>query len=279
MTDTATPSLMVYGHPSSQPSRSVYWTCLMKGLPFELCVPTDFAHQSTPAFLRLNPKGQIPTIIDDGFALYEMPAILTYLCEKHNWHDLYPQNVQQDVQARALVQQYLHFHHSSTRLATFKLMAPHVIVAFGATLPPGNDILLRESILEARQESDPLSAGQKTIAQVAGMLDSSYFRAGAPFLCGTAVPTIADLACYGELGQLRWAGLFEFTAFPRVAAWLDEMTRLPAHDAVHAYNVALGDIASTPNTMERFSQASTAGIAALQEIGVPVNEFQGNDSC
>ena len=266
---------MVYGHPASQPSRSVYWTCLIKGLPFDLHVPIDLAVLNGPEFLQAKPKGQIPTIVDDGFVLYEMPAILTYLCEKHNWHDLYPPNIQEDIQARALVQQYLHFHHSSTRLATFKLMAPHVTVVFGAALPPGNRHHLTGVGSQSPTRVDPLSAGQKTIAQVVGMLDSSYFRAGAPFLCGTSVPTIADIACYGELGQLRWAGLFEFTAFPRVSAWLDEMTRLPAHDAVHAYNVALGDIASTPNTMERYSQAATAGIAALQESGVPIHEFQG----
>ena len=32
-------TLVLYGVPASQPSRAVYWTCLMRGLPFELRTP------------------------------------------------------------------------------------------------------------------------------------------------------------------------------------------------------------------------------------------------
>ena len=67
--------LIVYGTPPSQPTRAVYWTCLLRGLPFELRL-LDFGRLRQPEFTRLNPKAQVPTIDDGGFALYEMPAIL-----------------------------------------------------------------------------------------------------------------------------------------------------------------------------------------------------------
>ena len=54
----------------------------------------DWSKLYEPEFLNLNPSGQVPTIVDGEFALYEMPAILVYLCEKHGWQDLLPGDVE-----------------------------------------------------------------------------------------------------------------------------------------------------------------------------------------
>jgi len=259
-------SLVVYGFPPSQPSRAVYWTCLLKGLPFELRAP-DFLRMRSPEFACLNPKQQVPVLVDGDFSLYEMPAILIYLCDKHGWSDLYPR----DVEARALVHQYLHFHHSSTRLATFKLMAPHVTIAFGGIGDGGMDLILSESIRIAMQSSNVLEEGRGVVRRIAGMIESSYLS-DSPFLCGMHCPSIADIACYEELAQLRWAQLFDFEEFPRVDHWLQAMARLPAHDSVHRYNTALGDILTQPITLERFIEANAVGLAALAELGVPIGE-------
>jgi glutathione S-transferase len=37
-----------------------------------------------PEFLKINPRGQIPVLIEDGKALREGAAQIIYLCEKHN---------------------------------------------------------------------------------------------------------------------------------------------------------------------------------------------------
>ena len=52
--------LVLYGAPASQPSRAVYWTCLIKGLAFELRLP-DFANLRKSELADLNPKVQVPT--------------------------------------------------------------------------------------------------------------------------------------------------------------------------------------------------------------------------
>jgi len=261
--------LVLYGAPASQPSRAVYWTCLMKGLSFELRLP-DFARmrEADSELARLNPKSQIPTIVDGDFVLYEMPAILVYLCEKHGWEDLYPPNLE----ARALVNQYLHFHHGSTRMATMKLMAPHVTVAFRELMENRTGVLKdmqNEALAVALAEPDVLDAGRRIVGSIAGMIESGYLRGDSSFLCGNAA-TIADIACYEELAQLRWAGLFEFEGFPKIQRWLEEMTKLPCHEEVHRFNTALGDILIEPNTMKRFLEASQAGGSALEELGVHV---------
>ena len=100
--------LTVHGVGASQPSRAVFWTCLIRELPF-VFKETPIGHFGPEGSLAaLNPTGQVPTVEDGDSVLYEMPAILCYLCDKHGWADLYPP----DLKVRAYINQYLHFHHS-----------------------------------------------------------------------------------------------------------------------------------------------------------------------
>jgi glutathione S-transferase len=253
-------SLTVYGHPASQPSRTVFWACLMQDLPFTLGDPGGPALSTGGT----NPRGQVPSIVDDGFALAEMSAIVCYLADKHGWHDLYPHALQ----TRARIQQFLHMHHSLVRLATWKLMAPHVLKPLGIFSPTNGNplsILQREMLILGFAPDDPLADGGQVVHTIVGFLEQSYFNDASPFVCNTGTATVADLACYAEIGQFQFASLFDFDGYPRTQRWLAEMSKVPRHDAIHAYNIALGDIATKPNTMERFGAASEAGFAALRE--------------
>lgn len=68
------------------------------------------------------PAGTIPAIDDNGFQVFEMAAILIYLCEKHGWKDWYGNTPE----SRGAVNQYLHWHHGNTRKITTSLFAPIV---------------------------------------------------------------------------------------------------------------------------------------------------------
>ncbi len=256
--------LILYGAPASQPSRAVYWTCLIKGLSLEL-IRTELGQMgSSERIQAANPTGQIPTIEDGGFALYEMPAILIYLCEKYGWEDLLPK----DLRTRSRVNQYLHFHHNWTRRVTMELMAPFVTIAFREFMEGrGYSELIRRL-----DDPNKLEAGRATATLVSGLIERGYFAGDVGFLC-TDRATIADIACYEELSQLRTANLFDFDGFPKIRRWLDEMAELPFHEPAHRYNFELGDIRSSPNTIERFMAASASGFAALEECGVRVTRL------
>ena len=259
--------LSVYGMGASQPSRAVWWLCLIKELPFQLYDVLTHAFGPDGPLIELNPTGQVPTIRDGDFALYEMPAILGYLCRKHGWEDFYPS----DVETRAYIDQYLHFHHNRTRKVMVELMAPHVIVAFLDHMKTLDGSA--HALVERANDPQKLERGQAAVSEIFRLIERGYFR-GTPYLC-TDAPSIADIACYEELGQLRWARLFDFGAFPKLARWLDAMAKLPHHDTAHRYNVALGDIQTRPNSLVRYVSANAAAVDALEEAGVAIKTLDG----
>ena len=48
---------------------------------------------------------------ETGYLLSESIAIMCYLCNKHKWDDLYPE----DPELRGKVDHYLHYHHEDKR--------------------------------------------------------------------------------------------------------------------------------------------------------------------
>ncbi|AYC33371.1 glutathione S-transferase [Pseudomonas cavernae] len=77
------------------------------GLPYKVhALSFDKKQQKSPAFLKINPNGRIPAIVDrgnDDFTVFESGAILIYLAEKTG------QLLPQDVKGRSRVIQWLMF--------------------------------------------------------------------------------------------------------------------------------------------------------------------------
>ena len=84
-------ALTIYGSPRSRTMRTL-WMAAELGLDYTHVPYTwDDPRLKEPAFLKLNPAGTIPTIVDDGFALSESLAINLYLAKKYGAHTtLYP---------------------------------------------------------------------------------------------------------------------------------------------------------------------------------------------
>jgi glutathione S-transferase len=73
-------TLDIYWGSGSGPAWRVLLAAGIKGLPFNshLLSFSDREHK-TEQFLAINPRGQVPAIVHDGFALNESLAILAYL--------------------------------------------------------------------------------------------------------------------------------------------------------------------------------------------------------
>ncbi len=245
------PSLTVYGVPLSQPTRSVLWALLWKRVPFSFRVVSPGSRGKRGSrgapFLAINPAGTVPAItVGGGFALGEAHAILTFLADSHGWEDLYPRG---DRQRRAKIDEYLHFHHQATRQAsTFFAMQVRKDLKFSA-----NAVKAATSGLE------------KTIA----ILETGWLGDGRLYLAGGDTPSLADISCYAELGQLRpqYTNLQGdmFAQAPRLEAWMTRMESLPAHGVAHASLAALGDLSSGEVDMQRVVKATMAGVQAIKQ--------------
>lgn len=74
------------------------------GLPYTVHkIDLRAGAQKQPEFLKLNPNGRIPVLVDDGFAIFESGAIMLYLAEKSG------QLMPADPKGRSQVIQWLMF--------------------------------------------------------------------------------------------------------------------------------------------------------------------------
>ncbi|MDP3936764.1 MAG: glutathione S-transferase family protein, partial [Deltaproteobacteria bacterium] len=77
-----------------------------KGLTFEkISIPSkpDGTMDKPAEFLAANPRGKVPTLIDDDTVVYESSLVLEYLDEAYPETPLYPKDVKAKARCRQLV--------------------------------------------------------------------------------------------------------------------------------------------------------------------------------
>jgi glutathione S-transferase len=238
---------ILYGVPFSQPVRAVMWLLLYQRTPFEMVLinPGSSGENGSrhPAYLAKNPGGTIPTLEepDTGFVLAEAHAIMTYLCNRHGWHDVYPQ----DPQLRARIDWYLHYHQRNVRDASIGLVAPRI----------RKDLNIPEGMQRA---------AHATLTSALRALDTGWLNRSR-FIAADAL-TIADFAAYVEIGQLQpcFTNLYDFGPFPNVGRWLADMRRIDAHDVVHVALAELGDISVDSPSMDAIRDANRSALRAMK---------------
>ncbi len=172
----------------------------------------------SPDYLRVNPSGKIPSLVDDGFVLTESNAILQYISEAYGGARLFSQ----DARERAEITSWMFWeaaHWQPALTAVLSAFVGHKLlpdaVPAPAEVPAWNDETLRPLLtrVDAHLVDRPfLALGELTIADfsLAGMM--TYFRA-------------AEFPFDEFLNLASWYGRLE--AFP---AWRDTQVDLWKHD-------------------------------------------------
>ena len=88
--------LRILGRNTSSNVQKVLWVCDELGIPFEReDYGQHFGGNKTPEYLAMNPNGLVPTIIEDGFVLWESNSICRYLAARHDKsHAVLPESLQ-----------------------------------------------------------------------------------------------------------------------------------------------------------------------------------------
>jgi len=155
-----------------------------------------------PDYCRLNPNGNIPTLEDGDFILWESNAIVAYICHKYGTPHLCPEDAQQ----RALCDQWMIWQITS--------VYPHLRPLYMNEIRPdeynGGEALLKAAPVKMLKSLDILEA----------------HLAGKDFIMGKGF-TMADI----PLGCVlkRWYRLRgEDDRHPNVSAWQNRLNQRPS---------------------------------------------------
>ncbi len=92
--------LKIWGRKNSINVQKVLWRCGELGLDYErVDTGGTFGGTKDPEYRAMNPNGLVPTISDDGFALWESNVIVRYLAAKHGVGAFYPEGLQRRADA------------------------------------------------------------------------------------------------------------------------------------------------------------------------------------
>ena len=155
--------------------------------------------QQRPEYLKINPNGRIPAIVDrdnEDFAVFESGVILIYLAEKTGLF------LPADTRERSLVLQWLMWQMGG--LGPMQGQANVFVRYFPEKLP---------AVIERYQNET---------RRLYGVMDTRL--ASVDYLAGEY--SIADMACYPWVAQHDWSGL-TLDEFPHLTAWFQRLTDRP----------------------------------------------------
>ncbi|WCL53850.1 MULTISPECIES: glutathione S-transferase family protein [Kordiimonadales] len=174
------------------------------GLPYEVhAIDLMKGQQRAPDYLKINPNGRIPAIVDreeGNFAVFESGAILIYLAEKTG--KLMPA----DAKGRSTVIQWLMFQMGGVG----PMMGQANV--FYRYLPEKIDLAIKRY--------------QGEVARLFGVLDARL--ADHQYLAGDY--SIADIANWCWARTAAWSGV-DTDPFPNMKRWIAEIAERPAAQA------------------------------------------------
>jgi glutathione S-transferase len=193
------PSLKLYDREASGNAYKVRLLLAFLRLPHDT-IPValkDGRNLLPPEYQRLNPRGQIPTLLDGDTTLWGSTAILCYLAARYDTAGTW---LPHDPARLGAVMQWLELAQNEVMSG---LAVARVIQRFGV--------------------AGDLQAAQRLAVRALEVLESRL--AAASWLAGDA-PTLADVACF-PYAALAAEGGVDATPYPGVQAWIARFKALP----------------------------------------------------
>lgn len=198
---------LTFYYGSGSPFAWRVWLALEhKQIPYDLkLLSFDRGDTTAPWFRAINPRGMVPTIVDDGFALWESSAILEYLEDRHPGKPLLPKEAKARATVRRVAAEAAHS------------LSPAVNKLFEATLfhegPPVPAELdeIRQKLLEELQRFEALLTGD----YLAGDLSLADFT------------TFPHLRLIRRVEERQPGNGLGNRIPPRLTAWMKRIEALP----------------------------------------------------
>ncbi|HEX7668257.1 MAG TPA: glutathione S-transferase family protein [Polyangiaceae bacterium] len=195
-------TIKIYG-PRMGSALRTHWVAAELGTAYE-GVSVDFGKGENRSdwFLKINPMGQVPALVDGDFSLAESMAICSYLIDLAG-SDLGGKTPQERATAWrwslwAALNVQPHLSNLASPAWTQQPLAPEIEAAARATLA-------------------------KHLPVLEGHLASNAFVTGGAF-------SVGDINVAAVLGYAAYAQ-YDMTAYPTTKAWLAKVTARPSHAA------------------------------------------------
>lgn len=194
--------IQIYGSPRTSASRC-YLTLEEIGIPYE-AAPLDMMEKrehKSASYLKLNPNGKVPCLVDGDFVLWESVAINTYLAEKYK-----PELLGKTPEEKGLVQQW-------SLWALSELQAPLVDLIIQTVFTP-----------EPKRNAEIIAKAREKVPPLLTILDSAL--ANKDFMVGKSL-TLADLNMASVVNIAPNFG-FAIEEYMNLNQWMQKMKGRPA---------------------------------------------------
>jgi len=196
-------TIKIYGPAASRASRAL-WMAHELGIPFEH-IPIEMKDLKGPDYLKVNPNGKVPTLVDGDFKLFESMAINLYLAAKHGKDGFFPATLEQ----QALCHQWSFWGMT-------ELEKPLLTILIDKFMTPPD-----------KRKPEAVAEAEKALPKPFGVLNGALH--GREYLIGSKF-TVGDLNLAAICSWSRPIK-YDLAAYPNVAAWLDRCLARPAYKA------------------------------------------------
>jgi len=228
--------MKLYNAPHSTCSQKVRICLAEKGLPFE-DIRLDLGKgkdQLKPEYLKLNPNGVVPTLVDDGQVIIDSSVICEYLDEKYPAPRLSPDDVAERAKMRAWMRYLEEVPTAAVRVPSFNMgFLPRFagldearFRAEQSDIRPIRKHFYRRMGTTGFKRAE-VEAAIEQIGSTCARMDEAL--AHGPWLMG-AQYTLADIVVTPSIDRMNDLGFASIWdgKYPRVAAWYARMQARPA---------------------------------------------------
>jgi glutathione S-transferase len=198
--------ITIWGRANSINVQKVMWTVGELGLRHErIDVGGEHAGLDTAAYAALNPNRRVPTLVHDGFVLWESNVIVRYLAARHGAGTLCPT----DLEERAIAEQWMDWQQT--------------------TLLPDMRTLFWGIVRTPPEERDraAIEAAVKRLSPIWSRLDAHL---GQHRFVAADHLTMGDIPV-GAMYHRYHALDVEHAEFPNLTAWYGRLEERPAYRA------------------------------------------------
>lgn len=234
--------LVLYHAPHSTCSQKVRMVLHEKGVKFdEVRIDLGKKEQLKPDYLKLNPNGVVPTLVDDGVPIIESSVICEYLDEKYSQNPLLPAGIVERARTRAWMHYIEEVAVAAIRVPSFNRAFLYRFKNLNQKEFEAQEINprpVRKELFQrmgspkgfSREEIDK-SLGE--LSETCRRMDESIADKG-PWLMGGQF-TLADVLVMPSIDRMADLGLACVwqSKYPRVAEWYERLQARPAFAATY----------------------------------------------